>query len=275
MTNKNHSSTVLDKIPNLPIVTFILFLLVLLSSLTQAAPRLDLTDQQNMYDLALYLDLLEDPKGVLTIEHVSSKEMSEHFKANTNKVLNFKFSQSIHWARLNVRNLSKETVWYIYQFYSSGGFADHVDLYLLQEDGSFKTFREGQSIPVINRRTPDSFASFALSITYNENKTIYLRVKDEGLFFLPLYMRNMESIKAGHIYTTIPVFILLGAIIFFLVYNFLLFSSLRDSIILFYNLVLVCLLLSLLKVIFLAFFDFHVWWANRLEIIIADIFFPM
>ena len=48
-----------------------------------------LNDEQDIYPLGLYLEILEDPTGKLTIEEIASSEFEEKFILSNEKVPNF------------------------------------------------------------------------------------------------------------------------------------------------------------------------------------------
>ena len=62
--------------------------------------------RKSFYEMGQYLDILEDPERSLTVNDLGRPELSKKFKRNFEKVPNFGFSKSAHWARFYLKNLS-------------------------------------------------------------------------------------------------------------------------------------------------------------------------
>ena len=72
------------------------------------APPLILEDKKRHYELGPHLDILEDPSGKLTVDDIDGP-WKKKFKRSKNKIGNFGLSESIFWARLRIKNKTKET----------------------------------------------------------------------------------------------------------------------------------------------------------------------
>ena len=73
------------------------------------AELLILTDERKEYPLGLFLEILEDPSGELTIEDVTSQEFSARFIPSQVEVPNLGFTDSAYWVRFQVHNESQLT----------------------------------------------------------------------------------------------------------------------------------------------------------------------
>jgi hypothetical protein len=92
-----------------------------------------LTDGQGEYPLGLYLEILEDPTGQLTIEDITSPEYNTRFRPRQQAVPNLGFTDSVIWTRLRLRNeASLNRQWWL-----EIGFANihYADLYTPSPDG--------------------------------------------------------------------------------------------------------------------------------------------
>ena len=56
-------------------------------------------------------EILEDPTGQLTIDQVTSPELTARWAPSTNSIPNFGFTSSAFWMRLGLRNESAERDW--------------------------------------------------------------------------------------------------------------------------------------------------------------------
>ena len=85
----------------------IIVIISITKPLFSKAPPVVLKDSKDYYEIGLNLDILEDPKGKLTIYDVNSPKWSSKFKKSHVKIPNFGLSSSAYWARFTIRNESK------------------------------------------------------------------------------------------------------------------------------------------------------------------------
>ena len=74
------------------------------SAQQNSQPVLVLTSQKQEYLLGTYLEYLEDPKGELTFEQVSSAQYDSKFSTGKQDILNFGTTDSVYWLRLRIHN---------------------------------------------------------------------------------------------------------------------------------------------------------------------------
>ena len=82
-----------------------LFLVLLLPSFfsaAMAAPALRLSPEKESYMLGGYMEVLEDTSGNLTIDDIVSEEISNKFEPVTANYLNYGYTASVFWIRLDV-----------------------------------------------------------------------------------------------------------------------------------------------------------------------------
>ncbi|MCK4700497.1 MAG: hypothetical protein KAT38_09190, partial [Bacteroidales bacterium] len=63
-----------------------------------------LNNNRDVYPIGLFLEILEDPSGKLTIEEVASPEFEEKFILSNEKVPNFGHTNSAYWVRFRIIN---------------------------------------------------------------------------------------------------------------------------------------------------------------------------
>ncbi|MBU3914597.1 hypothetical protein KKA14_03600 [bacterium] len=201
------------------IIPLIYLCILVIPLRAKASPTLVFTNEKDIYGLVGYLDILEDSTQKLTIEDVVSKEHANRFVPDQGKNLNFNFSPNVFWIRLRVQNMSKETLWHIFEVSLRTRMIDSITLYIPDENGIFAIFREKEGVLIKEKgfqNSPDSFFSFVFP---TENvKTIYFRIQDEGLLFFPLSFYNRASIQTLIDLQYIK-YTLIGAYAFFLLYN--------------------------------------------------------
>jgi signal transduction histidine kinase len=225
---------------------FAMALLVLpLTTLAQSgdtAPVV-LTDQQDKYPLGLYLELLADPTGQLTIDDVSSPAYDDQYIPSQAEIPNFGFTSDAIWARFEVRNeTSNATTW---RLALADARPKYVDLYLPAEDGNgWEHHQAGRSRPFTVREVAYRYGVFKLPLTPGQTQVVYLRFQSGTPFLLPLTVWSLEAFS-HHAQTELLRFgLFYGVMLVMLGYNLFLFASLRDRSYLYLVLFIACLGLS-------------------------------
>ncbi|MFN2139044.1 MAG: 7TM-DISM domain-containing protein [Candidatus Promineifilaceae bacterium] len=187
-----------------------------------------LTDEQDEYPLGLYLDILEDPGGELSVEDVSSPEYADQFRASQVEVPNFGFSDSSYWLRFRLHNESRLIdQWILEVAYSNVHF---VDLFIPMPGGDeFQVKQSGTLRPPSSRELFYPQIIFNLSIPHQSDQTIYMRVKNGASMTLPLSLWEPSTFVSNSVPKLIWLGIFLGIMVGLLGYNLFLFISLRDS----------------------------------------------
>jgi signal transduction histidine kinase len=187
-----------------------------------------LTDEQARYPLGLYLEILEDPNGKLTIDQVSSPEFDSKFNPSQVETPNYGFTNSVVWVRLHVRNETLHTEhWLLEQ-----GFANmhYVDLYTPLPDGrGYSVKQTGVLRPVTTRDVPYPRIVFNLEIPPASQKTYYLRFQSEASMTLLLTLWAEAAFLKSSLQEQILMGIYYGILIGLLCYNLFLLFSLREA----------------------------------------------
>lgn len=257
--------------PRLRHAYYLLILFVILLSFAphgtagEARPLI-LTDRQDTYDLLPHLVFWKDPQKELTIEQVAAPQNREHFNWRPGKDVNFGFSPSVYWARVTIESRALEDNWIITSV--SGGIqgVDHLDLFVPDFDKGYSIHRDGEGVPYAQTMLPDfPVPAFSVDIPPGKAQTLYFRIEDEALLFLPLTLYTQQSVKSlAHL--RFYAILVLGAFVFFLIYNILLYASLRDRIFLFFGLVMMGIPMFYFMSELGRFFpDLPTWWMNRIK----------
>ena len=108
---------------------FIIFTLFALFGASSHASdqALVIKDKKHHYVLGKYLDILEDETGKLKITDIVKDNWQKKFKNRKGEKLNFGYSNSTFWARIKIKNKSKEQkVWLLSHHYY---LQDEIELY--------------------------------------------------------------------------------------------------------------------------------------------------
>ena len=152
-------------------IILFLFLLPLGRSLSAKTSPVILNDGKEHYEINLNFDFLEDKTGLLKIEDVTSQKWANQFKNNKREAPSFGFSNSAFWFRVEVKNSSKESSWFISQ---NLPMVEDISFHQKVE-GQWKSIYTGIKSHFKTREIEDS--SFSFSIRPKESSLYFFRVK--------------------------------------------------------------------------------------------------
>lgn len=153
----------------------------------------------------------------------------EHWpwQANGDSTPNFGYTHDVCWFRLPVVNASHGARdWVLALDYP---FITLVDVYALAPDGRVMThYREGADLPVSARHYRTLAFAFPLQLPPGESRDILLRVQTPNLQ-LPLQLMEAGTFAERDAIVTAIHGLFLGGMVMMILYNLLLYFSLRDS----------------------------------------------
>ena len=181
--------------------------------------------------LAAAAEVLEDPEGQLDWPDLDRPEVRARFQPVPHPVgdLNFGFTASTYWVRLNLAAPAGATSDYLLEVpYAS---LDHLDVWVPGRP----PWRTGSQHPMSSRAYPDHFFVFPVHLG-PEPVQVYLRVQSNYALTLPLYLWQAERFQVERQNTLILQFLYYGGLLALLSYNLFLYLSLHDRRFLFYSL---------------------------------------
>ena len=170
-----------------------------------------------------HIEYLEDKDGVLTIDQVAA---SNDFAYAGKGSPSFGFSKSVYWFRFSLKNATDQAHLLLEQRYT---FVDHMSVFTKQPDQGFKEQKGGDLLPFSERYREYRTITYQLDLQPGSSQTVYarthttsstqipLRVYTEGSFFKSC---EREATLLGIYYGILAVMIL---------FNGLLWTSLRDK----------------------------------------------
>ena len=211
---------------------------------SQAQEPLLLNDELDQYPLGHHLEILEDKDGLLTIEDVTSPEISQHFVPSQDEAPNFGFTDSAYWVRFVVKDLAGEPVRWLLAVESNLFF---IDVYVPASDpGQYQVTHTGTFLPFSTREITHPRFLFNLPLAPEEEQTIYLRLESEASMNFPLKIWSAEAIAQDDLVQQLLNGFIYGVLLIMVGYNLILFLYLRDRSYLYYVLFLFFLLMSFL-----------------------------
>jgi two-component system, sensor histidine kinase LadS len=193
--------------------------------------------------IGLSVDVLEDPEGRWTIDDVSGPFYGR-FQPSSRAYPSFGFTRSVIWLRFTVDfSHVREAPWYLVQRHP---IVDHVTLYAPTPAG-YRATQMGDVLPFHERAMAHREFIFPLDTDVDEPQTYYLKVSGKGALNLEVKLSSAQGLIERTYREQLIFGLFFGGLLVMLVYNLLLFFSLRDKAYLYYVIFLGMLEVSLLN----------------------------
>lgn len=180
-------------------------------------------------NLGPYVEVLEDPDANFTIEQVSGG-LASRFTPSDRDNPSFGFTRSVFWLRVTI-DLSAVNghEWYLIQRHP---IVDHLTFYV-PEAGGFRSVSMGDALPFHERFL--ALREFVLPLDEASGaRTYYLRVAGKGALSLELKLADAGALLERTYREQLIFGLFFGALIVMLVYNLLLYFSVRERVYLYY-----------------------------------------
>jgi class 3 adenylate cyclase len=199
-----------------------LILAVAFFASTASAETLAL-DKRGVYFPDSAIETLVDKGGTLSVADMEKPEVSSAFRPAqwigwTNKAV---------WYRLTVNNPSDLPKALRLQIFHP--WITSVEFYAPTTLGGHNVVRAGSGLPRASWEVDSPLPTFSFLAPANKGSTVYLRAFSENLFQVPFVLLSEEAFEKSELYGNFFIALFVGAAIAMLVYNFLLYASLRDK----------------------------------------------
>jgi response regulator RpfG family c-di-GMP phosphodiesterase/signal transduction histidine kinase len=195
-------------------------------NLYAAAPVL-LEEGKSNFPIGLHLEILEDPKGQLTISDVISEDVSQKFIQSTDPTPSYGFSTSAYWVRFKLVNPYMKP-WSLF-LESNWSHHDAIDFYIFDGGKKINEKKAGDLFPYNQREIKHRNIIFPLDIAPDTQLTIYLRFKSEASMLIPLTLWNPTKFYQ---YTNTSNYFLglyYGALMIMILYNLFIFFAVKEK----------------------------------------------
>lgn len=179
---------------------------------------------QSSFSLTPYFYVLEDSERLLTFEQIQT---DRRFKNDfvTSDALNFGYSASAYWLRLNLENSSDNAAEKLLEI--TYPFLAHIDFYQSHE-GNYQHLQTGYAVAFSNRPYKNRLFILPISLPAHSISQIYLRLQTPNAVLIPARLWDKNAFH-DYEYTDNSIqFLYFGIAIAMIFYNFFLFSILRD-----------------------------------------------
>ena len=205
-------------------------LLVLLLGL-QPAQAVVLQDGMAPLQPGRQLAFMLDTQGQLSTQQAMSATHAANYRPVSQQTANFGYQRGAVWLRLEVENRSTQREWLIGVNYPQ---IDWLDCYLLSPDGTLRQQYAGDKRPFGMRPLPHRHFHFRLDLPPGQRTTVYLRAQSGGTLLLPVQLLTPWQLQGLDHHQLLLSGIFIGTLLAMLLYNLLLFFSLREKNYLYY-----------------------------------------
>lgn len=200
------------------------------SLLAWAGSPVTLTANSGEVNLQSAVDYLDDPSGQLDFTALRDRQF-QPLPAGRGDSINLGYRQGAAWLRLIVAPTADAPAdWFMVVGYPS---LDRVDVYLPQAAG-LVTAHAGDRNPHGRNAYPHHLLTFPLKLSPGVEQVIYLRVQSSGNLTIPLSLWQPDALARADRYEYARHAAYFGALLALLLYNLLLFLSVRDPLYLLY-----------------------------------------
>ncbi len=204
----------------------IAFLFFLSASAHSAPYNLILNDSASNISLTSRLEVLEDHAGLLSFEDVSSGAFEKHFVCPRKEFLNYGLTYSAFWVRFNAENSgTQKHHWVLYYEYPQIG---QMDVFVEKSNGENLHMRGGISIPIQHRDFKHYQHAFNIQLDPGQSMRVYVRLQSRAVMLIGFSFFEREdfllSVSGNHLFFGL----FIGVLLALMIYNLILFISLRD-----------------------------------------------
>lgn len=156
--------------------SYLYFFLFFLCFSGHAQQPIIVTDSVAAVSVGEFASVFEDKEGTMSFEKVQQQA----FLPNKEASFRFYFSPGVFWFRFRVDNQSRlnQNNWY---FLWSDGLNNHVDLYLPQQNGSYKVLKGGILAKASEKAYQGLFPLYTLGpLPDHAIRTFYVRLEAGG-----------------------------------------------------------------------------------------------
>lgn len=184
------------------------------------------------YPLGLHTEYFEDTSAALSLHDIMAPVNAAHFERSRHATPNFGFTKSSYWLRFTIRNESRERdSWFLHIAYP---LLDNITLYQIDGDGRIRQQLGGRLAAEREKTAHLKGSLFELEIPRGETHVFYLRASTENSLLIPVTLWDAQSFVK---YTNLVQFLTgsyYGIIVAMLLYNLLLYVSVKGAIYCYY-----------------------------------------
>ena len=186
-----------------------------------------LKQNEHKYDLDYEkIEVFEDKSSKLTFQDIRTKT----FDKSSKQTVNTGYSNSKFWYKIKLKNKAHRR----WLFNISGTIVDQIEFYEILENGQVKKRVSGDFYPFSQREVQAPTFSFYMDFAENETRTLIVSIKSNDTKQFNFFIRSEEFFNKVMYQVMFRWFFYFGMLFMMVVYNLLLYFSIRDNTYLYY-----------------------------------------
>jgi len=236
-TNFLSIQSISDYIPKIKIISVFILLTFIISPIF-AEPKINdaikLSNDFKRKNLLGSLIYFEDKNKIFSINEIENS-LNQNFSSwstTSERELSFGFTKSAIWLHFKVENLASE----LDHLFLECNLAtlDKIDIFYRDQNGEWVTETLGDIYPFQKRKLKYRTLVFQFPIKFQKESKIFLRLENKGPMKISVLLRSQENLITQMNSDQMVLGIYYGIMIVILMYNFILFFTIRDKTYLFY-----------------------------------------
>jgi len=208
------------------------------------AQEIILDDDTLSVNLGQQMVYLEDKTGILTEPDLSSGTHVRDWEKNQNEILNFGYTNSVYWIKGVCKNISLSDLTFLIEI--AYPVLDDITVYTIRDTETTEV-KMGDNLSFYSRPIEHRNFVFPLSFSPGESLEILFRVKTSSSMQIPLTLYKQHYFLDKNQTELIVLGIYYGSMISMILYNLILFLSVRDKNYLYFVLYVTCMTLFLIS----------------------------
>lgn len=206
------------------ITRFTLCIIGLILPFCLSGQSIVLDGEKDAVDIGRKVWVLKDNEGSLTLKDVSSPLMKSAFGKSGQAIPNFGHTKATVWFRIEVKPRSDKK-WFLE---IDNPLLSDIVLYSPRQDGSFDTAFAGSRLPFESR--PYKLRSFVLPLNFKDDAShvFYLKIRSTTVIHTSLKVTTLDAILEASHRSDVSHGIYLGFMVLMVLYNLLIYFSVRD-----------------------------------------------
>ncbi|EPG74437.1 7TM diverse intracellular signaling [Leptospira fainei serovar Hurstbridge str. BUT 6] len=199
-------------------------------------------DESKIVGVSERMEYLEDRTRNFELSDLLAGLRDSEFLKSRRKNLHPGFTHSAYWVRFSLQNVSEHGEEYV--IVSEFPYTDEIRFYETKNGKEIRSVRTGDTLPFETRDLKHRYFVFRTFLMEGETKEYFLRFTNEGPMNIPLITSPTRIYLEKSTTETLFLGLCYGCMFIMILYNFFLYTSLRESDYLYYVTYLLFLILT-------------------------------
>lgn len=200
------------------------FLLIVFSLTSNAQTPFTLSDSKVAYQLDSHVEVFIDSLGATSFEKIQQPQFQHHFHPSGKKSLTFGYLEKPIWIKVSLSNSSTKGTWYLE---IPAPYLEFVEFYQQTNDHWQKT-TGGYYLPHSQRGVSHTGFAFPLQFNANSTNTAFLKISGNSPKNIPIFAIEKERFNEKVRVEDVGYGMFFGVMIVMILYNLVIFITLRD-----------------------------------------------